>query len=103
MPKLKTNKSAKKRFKVSANGIVQFRPAGHRHLMSAKNAKKRRHSRKWRKFESKHDVRDVWQMLGARPKTTPSPAPEGQKPASAVPSKSEGAVKATAGKPAEKK
>lgn len=81
MPKLKTNKAAKKRFKVTATGKVLFRPTRHRHMMSCKSAKKRRHSRKWRQFTAKHDAGDVWQMLGARPRTTPSPAPQAEKPA----------------------
>ncbi len=78
MPKLKTNKAAKKRFKVTATGKVLFRPAGHKHLMSSKSAKRRRHSRKWREFESKHDAKDVWRMLGKYPNRNPNPPPAGQ-------------------------
>lgn len=63
MPKLKTNKAAKKRFKVTANGKVLYRAPGHRHLMSSKSAKKRRQQRRWAQFESKHDPVDVRRML----------------------------------------
>jgi len=59
MPKQKTNKAAKKRFKITATGKVLFRPAGKRHLMSAKSSKRRRQMRRWRTFEGKHDAKDI--------------------------------------------
>ena len=46
MPKLKTKKSAKKRFKLTKNGKVKMNKAGRRHLMSVKNGKRRRKLRK---------------------------------------------------------
>jgi large subunit ribosomal protein L35 len=46
MPKLKTNKSAKKRFKVSKNGKVKRARPGKRHLLSSKTAKRRRQLRR---------------------------------------------------------
>ena len=64
MPKMKTNKGAKKRFKVSANGKVQFRPAGKRHIMSGKTSKRRRQMRRWRQFEGNHDAKDIRILLG---------------------------------------
>ena len=48
MPKLKTKKSVKKRFKLSRNGKVKMNKAGRRHLMACKNGKRRRHLRKQR-------------------------------------------------------
>ena len=63
MPKMKTNKGAKKRFKVTATGKVLFRPAGKRHIMSGKAAKRRRQMRRWRQFEGKHDAKDIRIML----------------------------------------
>ncbi len=63
MPKMKTNKGAKKRFKVTATGKVLFRPAGKRHIMSGKSSKRRRHMRRWRLFEAAHDAKDVRKML----------------------------------------
>ncbi len=63
MPKQKTLKSAKKRFKVSSNGKVQFRPGGKSHLLSGKSSKRRRQMRRWRSFEGKHDERDIQQMI----------------------------------------
>jgi len=46
MPKLKTKKAVRKRFKLSKNGKVKMNKAGRRHLMSCKNGKRRRHLRK---------------------------------------------------------
>ena len=63
MPKLKTNKGAKKRFKITATGKVLFRPAGKRHILSGKSSKRRRQMRRWRQFESKHDQKDVRSMI----------------------------------------
>ncbi len=42
MPKQKTHKGLAKRIKVTANGKVKHRRAGSGHLMSSKNAKRRR-------------------------------------------------------------
>lgn len=63
MPKQKTNKGAKKRFKVSSTGKVQFRPAGKRHIMSGKRSKRRRQMRRWRSFDGSHDAKGVRIML----------------------------------------
>lgn len=65
--KIKTNKAAKKRFKVTATGKVLFYPPGHKHLMSAKSSKKRRHSRRMRQFKAGHDRADVVRMLQGQP------------------------------------
>ena len=46
MPKLKTNKSAKKRFRLTKKGrLKRFRP-GKRHLLTSKSSKRKRHLRK---------------------------------------------------------
>jgi len=42
MPKQKTHKGLSKRVKVTANGKVKHKHAGRGHLMSTKNAKRRR-------------------------------------------------------------
>ncbi len=42
MPKQKTHKGMKKRFKLTATGKVKYRRPGGSHLMSGKNAKRRR-------------------------------------------------------------
>jgi large subunit ribosomal protein L35 len=46
MPKLKTHKGLKKRFKVSANGKVSHKRCGSSHLMSHKSGKQVRRLRK---------------------------------------------------------
>ncbi len=42
MPKVKTNKSAAKRFKVTATGKIKYSRAGGRHLLSGKSRKRKR-------------------------------------------------------------
>jgi large subunit ribosomal protein L35 len=42
MPKQKTYKAFRKRFKITAHGKVKHKRAGGSHLMSSKNAKRRR-------------------------------------------------------------
>ena len=42
MPKQKTHKGLKKRVKITASGKVKRKQAGGGHLMSSKNAKRRR-------------------------------------------------------------
>ena len=46
MPKQKTHKGMKKRFKVSANGKVKHRSAFRGHLLSHKSGKQKRQLRK---------------------------------------------------------
>ncbi len=46
MPKMKTHKGMKKRFKISANGKVRHKRAGSSHLMSHKSGKQVRRLRK---------------------------------------------------------
>ena len=45
MPKMKTNRAAAKRFKVSASGKVKHKKAYARHHAWAKNRKQKRHLR----------------------------------------------------------
>ena len=45
MPKLKTHKGLAKRVKVTGTGKLKHMRAGASHLMSVKNAKRRRHIR----------------------------------------------------------
>ena len=45
MPKMKTHKGSKKRFRVTANGKVKRRQAGKKHLLSHKTGKRKRHLR----------------------------------------------------------
>jgi len=45
MPKVKTHKGARKRFRVSANGKLKRSQAGKKHLNSHKTGKRKRHLR----------------------------------------------------------
>lgn len=42
MPKVKTNKSAAKRFKITPTGKIKYSKAGGRHLLSSKTRKRKR-------------------------------------------------------------
>lgn len=46
MPKLKTNKSAKKRIKVTNRGLLMRHRAGRRHILTSKASKRKRMLRK---------------------------------------------------------
>lgn len=46
MPKLKTHKGTRKRFRVSKNGKVKRTRPGRRHLLSVKTTRTKRHLRK---------------------------------------------------------
>jgi large subunit ribosomal protein L35 len=45
MPKMKTHKASKKRFKVTATGKLKRRQAGKKHLLSHKTGKRKRQLR----------------------------------------------------------
>ena len=45
MPKMKTHKGSKKRFKITATGKLKRRQAGKKHLNSPKSGKRKRHLR----------------------------------------------------------
>jgi large subunit ribosomal protein L35 len=45
MPKMKTHKGSKKRFRVSATGKLKRRQAGKKHLLSHKTGKRKRQLR----------------------------------------------------------
>jgi len=47
MPKLKTNKAFKKRFKLTKNGKALRSKASKRHLMAGKSSSKKRQMRGW--------------------------------------------------------
>ena len=45
MPKMKTHKASKKRFRVTATGLLKRSQAGKKHLNSHKSGKRKRHLR----------------------------------------------------------
>ncbi|MBN1413382.1 MAG: 50S ribosomal protein L35 [Spirochaetales bacterium] len=46
MPKIKTNKSAKKRYHVTGTGKVKYKKQGLRHILTKKASKRKRQLRK---------------------------------------------------------
>ena len=63
MPKQKTNKAAKKRFKVTATGRVLRRHAMKSHNLEKKSAKRKRAFRRDHEVVGK-DAREVKRLLG---------------------------------------
>jgi large subunit ribosomal protein L35 len=64
----KTNKAARKRFKISARGKVMFRGAGKRHLAGSKNRKAKRRLKKVRNASptDTYRVKGVLPFVGRR-------------------------------------
>ena len=71
MPKLKTHKGMKKRFKVSANGKVQHKRCGSSHLMSHKSGKRVRRLRKQSTLNVAAESRRVRSAVHVRPAVNP--------------------------------
>lgn len=65
MPKVKTRKSASKRFRATPSGKVQFLPSGLRHNLEHMSGSARRQKRATRGLSSEH-VPSVMRMLGKR-------------------------------------
>lgn len=63
MPKAKTNKGAKKRFRVTGTGKVMRAKAFHRHILTSKSTKRKRSLRKT-VLVAEVDQPRVKQMLG---------------------------------------
>jgi len=63
MPKMKTNKSTLKRFKITGKGKVKRRQANKSHILTKKAPKRKRHLRD-AKIAAKGDSRRVRKMLG---------------------------------------
>jgi large subunit ribosomal protein L35 len=63
MPKMKTNRSAAKRFKLTGKGRIKRRHAFKSHILTKKSAKRKRHLRK-PELVAKADEGRVLRMLG---------------------------------------
>jgi len=72
MPKLKTHKGMKKRFKVSATGKVSHKKCGSSHLMSHKSGKQVRRLRKKVQLKVLAEGRRVRKALHTRPGANPT-------------------------------
>jgi large subunit ribosomal protein L35 len=62
MPKMKSNRGAKKRFKVSANGKIKHRRNFRSHILTKKTTKRKRQLRKFG-YVSDADVARVKEMI----------------------------------------
>ncbi len=62
MPKLKTNKAAAKRFKVTATGKIKFPRANKQHILGEKSPKRKRKLRKLGVL-NKTETRRIKEML----------------------------------------
>lgn len=62
MPKLKTNRSAAKRFRFSKKGRIKKRNAKRGHLLTGKSAKRKRHLRQ-DGYVDKADARRIRRLL----------------------------------------
>jgi large subunit ribosomal protein L35 len=54
MPKLKTNKAAKKRFRITKTGKIMFTKTKKRHLLADRTPKKKRQIRGWKSLHPTH-------------------------------------------------
>jgi large subunit ribosomal protein L35 len=65
MPKMKTRRAAKKRFKITASGKISHKNSFSRHNMEHKSRKRKRAFRKDQQL-SENDHQEVKRMLGMR-------------------------------------
>lgn len=63
MPKLKTKKGVRKRFKLTKNKKVKYFPCGKGHLLTGKKPKRLRALRRADVIESKKDTKYIKRML----------------------------------------
>ena len=63
MPKMKTNRSAAKRFRKTGTGKLRRQRAYHSHILTKKNPKRKRRLRQ-RTLVSKADTKRVKRLLG---------------------------------------
>ncbi|HDD64678.1 MAG TPA: 50S ribosomal protein L35 [Firmicutes bacterium] len=63
MPKLKTKKSVKKRFKITGTGKVKHFGSGGSHLLSKKSSKRKRRIKKASILKGKGDAKTVKRLL----------------------------------------
>ncbi len=71
MPKLKTHKGMKKRFKVSATGKVTHKKCGSSHLMSHKSGKQVRNLRKKQVLKVQAEAQRIRRAVRQRIETNP--------------------------------
>jgi large subunit ribosomal protein L35 len=62
MPKMKSNRGAAKRFRVTASGKIKRHSSHHSHILTKKNSKRKRNLRK-EKLIAKSDAKRVHAMI----------------------------------------
>ena len=65
MPKMKTHKGAKKRFKVTGSGKIKHYPANKSHILTKKDAKRKRHLRRATIVKTNGEARVLKRLIQA--------------------------------------
>ena len=65
MPKMKTHKGAKKRFKITGSGTVKRMRAFKSHILTKKSSKKKRHLRQGTTITTNGEVKNIKRLLQA--------------------------------------
>lgn len=64
MPKLKTHKTAKKRFKITGSGKVLRRRASRQHKLTQKSERRKREFGKYHEVGSKSSLKTIRRLIG---------------------------------------
>ena len=65
MPKMKTHKGAKKRFKITGTGKVKRMRAFKSHILTKKSSKRKRHLRQATTIQTRGEVKNIKRLLQA--------------------------------------
>ncbi|HEU4747068.1 MAG TPA: 50S ribosomal protein L35 [Gemmatimonadaceae bacterium] len=65
MPKMKTHKGAKKRFKITGSGKVKRMRAFKSHILTKKSSKRKRHLRQATTIQTNGEVKNIKRLLQA--------------------------------------
>ncbi len=65
MPKMKTHKGAKKRFKITGSGKVKRMRAFKSHILTKKSSKRKRRLRQATTIQTRGEVRNIKRLLQA--------------------------------------
>ena len=65
MPKMKSHKGARKRFKITASGKVKRMRAFKSHILTKKSSKKKRHLRRATTIQTPGEVKNIKRLLQA--------------------------------------
>jgi len=65
MPKMKTHKGAKKRFKITGSGKVKRMRAFKSHILTKKSSKRKRRLRKATTLQTRGEVKNIKRLLQA--------------------------------------